>query len=225
MKRTTVRFATLRDMSRVESPPLASLELPVIGSEPRERADAVRNREKVLRAAQCLFARHGVGHVTMEAVAAEAGVGKGTLFRRFGDRASLVRALLSERERAFQDLILRGPPPLGPGASSVERLVAFGRGMVELLEAHGDLLVVAERHALGGRCHSPPYALYRAHVRTLLAQADPAADPEFLADALLAPLSAELYRHLRHERGMSTDDVGEGYERLVRSVVAPSRRP
>jgi AcrR family transcriptional regulator len=52
----------------------------------------------------------------MDAVAAEAGVGKGTLFRRFGDRAGLAVALLDERERDLQAAVLSGPPPLGPGA-------------------------------------------------------------------------------------------------------------
>lgn len=56
---------------------------------PRERADAARNRAKVLAAATKLFAEEGVEAVSMDAVAAEAGVGKGTLFRRFGDKAGL----------------------------------------------------------------------------------------------------------------------------------------
>ena len=63
---------------------------------PKERADAARNRAKVLEAAAELFARHGVESVSMDAVAAAAGVGKGTLFRRFGDKAGLAVALLDE---------------------------------------------------------------------------------------------------------------------------------
>ena len=53
------------------------------------------------------------------------GVGKGTLFRRFGDRAGLARALLDESERRLQDGFLHGPPPLGPGAPPRARLKAF----------------------------------------------------------------------------------------------------
>ena len=56
--------------------------------------------DKVLAAAERLFAERGPCSVSMDAVAAAAGVGKGTLFRRFGDRAGLVQAVLSERERA-----------------------------------------------------------------------------------------------------------------------------
>ena len=123
---------------------LPAIELPVVGAEPPERADAARNRRRILAAAEKLFAENGVSCTSMDAIAAEAGVGKGTLFRRFGDRASLARALLSERDCGFQDAFIRGEPPLGPGAPPAERLVAFGEGMLDLLESHGDLLLAAE---------------------------------------------------------------------------------
>src|SRR4051794_17490432 len=101
-------------------------ELPVLdGLPPRVRADAAKNRELILAAAERLFERRGVDQVSMDQIAHEAGVGKGTLFRRFGARASLARALLDERERRFQDELIRGAPPLGPGAPPAERLVAF----------------------------------------------------------------------------------------------------
>src|ERR1700749_3106317 len=80
--------------------------LPLIDAEPPERADAARNRRAVLDAAARLFARDG---------APEGGVGKGTVFRRFGDRASLARAVLSEQESGLQEALIRGAPPLGPG--------------------------------------------------------------------------------------------------------------
>src|SRR5688500_17713991 len=101
-------------------------ELPVIQAEVPLRADAARNRDKVLAAAGRLFREHGPDCVSMDAVAAEAGVGKGTLFRGFGDRAGLVLALLTEQERRLQEDVIRGPAPLGPGAPPVERLIAFG---------------------------------------------------------------------------------------------------
>src|SRR3954447_2374798 len=93
---------------------LPSIDLPVIGSDPPERADAARNRRRILQAAQKLFAENGAGCTSMAATAAEEGVGKATLFRRVGDRASLARALLSERDGASQEAFIRGEPPLGP---------------------------------------------------------------------------------------------------------------
>src|ERR1700755_897911 len=81
--------------------------LPLINAEPPERADAARNRRAVLDAAARLFARDGATCVTMEAVAAEAGVGKGTVFRRFGARAGLARAVISDVESQLQEAMIR----------------------------------------------------------------------------------------------------------------------
>jgi len=100
-------------------------ELPV--SVPHERGDAARNRLLLLDAARRLIAEHGPEAVTMDDVAAAAGVGKGTLFRRFGSRAGLMLVLLDEDERANQQAFLFGPPPLGPDAPPMDRLIAFGR--------------------------------------------------------------------------------------------------
>src|SRR3954447_5594039 len=92
---------------------------------PPERADAARNRRRVLDAAASLFAERGVDAVTMDDVVAAAGVGKGTLYRRFGDKRGLVAARLDGGEGELQAAILSGPPPLGPGAAPAERLAAF----------------------------------------------------------------------------------------------------
>src|SRR5450759_614817 len=80
-------------LTRVEGR-LALPALPMFGAPRPERADAVRNRLAILEAAEALVARRGAGCVTMDEVACAARVGKGTLFRRFGDRCGLMRALL-----------------------------------------------------------------------------------------------------------------------------------
>ena len=100
----------------------AQLPDPRPSLERRERADAAHNRRRVLAAAEELFASRGARAVTMEDIARAAGVGKGTLYRRFPDRASIAVALLDDHERALQERLLRGPPPLGPGAPPAERL-------------------------------------------------------------------------------------------------------
>ena len=80
----------------------------------------------------------------MDDIAAAAGVGKGTLFRRFGSRAALALAVLSERESAFQEGFIRGEPPLGPGAPPLQRLIAFGEARMDLLADHAEVLAAAE---------------------------------------------------------------------------------
>ena len=97
-----------------ELPTAPEQVLPVLGGETCERADAARNRARILAVAARLFDQRGVENVSMDAIAEAAGVGKGTLFRRFGDRAGLAHSLLNERERELQEELIRGDPPLGP---------------------------------------------------------------------------------------------------------------
>lgn len=175
-------------------------ELLSIGSAPpRERADAARNRVRILDAAERLFARHGVGNVSMDQVAAEAGVGKGTLFRRFGDKAGLAVALLGEREKQLQHEIIQGDPPLGPGAEPRTRLKAFLHAYADLLDAHLDLIHMSETASPGARYRIGAYQLWRRHVAILVRQADPRADADFLAQAILASLAADQRRATRDE--------------------------
>ena len=196
------------------------VELPINGA-PMERADAARNRRLILAAAERLFARNGVACTSMDAIAVEAAVGKGTLFRRFGDRASLALALLDSSECAFQDAFIRGPAPLGPGAPPSERLVAFGRGLLEHLSAHGDLLLAAQTAGTPGqRFDVGPYAAYRAHVTMLIRDAAPDLDAEYTSEALLAPLSAEVVLHQLRGRGMTVPRLAAGWETLARRLTA-----
>jgi AcrR family transcriptional regulator len=198
-------------------------ELPVIGA-PVERADAARNRQRILAAAQKLFARDGVAATSMDAIALEAGVGKGTLFRRFGDRASLALAVLESSERDFQEGFIRGPAPLGPGAPACQRLIAFGHALLTHLAAHGDLLLAAQTAgAPGKRFDAGPHGAYRAHVVTLVREAAPDLDAEYTAEALLAQLGAEVVLHQLRGRGMTLGRLAAGWEALARRVlVAPS---
>ena len=98
--------------------------LPLLG-ESRERRDAAENRQRILAAARRLLEAEGAEALSMDAVAAAAKVGKGTVFRRFGDRAGLTQALIDEYMRDFQDAFMSGPPPLGPGAPAAYLLLVF----------------------------------------------------------------------------------------------------
>ncbi|MGV9678988.1 TetR/AcrR family transcriptional regulator [Nocardia sp. NPDC003482] len=182
---------------------------------PGERADAARNRAKVLHAAAELFRTRDPRAVTMDDIAKAAGVGRGTLYRRYPDVASIALALLDEHERDVQGRLLDGPPPLGPGAPPGERLAAFYAAMVELLETHSHLALGAETG--GARFATGAYGFWYAHVRTLLAEAG-VPQPDRQVDILLAPLAAEVYRHQR-ERGLSAEEIAEGLARLAYSVV------
>jgi AcrR family transcriptional regulator len=197
--------------------PVVQLELPVVEEAPRERADAARNRVKVLAAAEELFARHGPECVSMEAIATAAGVGKGTLFRRFGDRAGLARALLDERERRLQEAMIRGAPPLGPGAPPRERLIAFGRAILDFPDDHRAILVAAD--SSGARYRHPAYSAWRTHVALLLREGDPELDADLVADFLLATLRADLVSYLREGGGMEPERIADGWRALVERLL------
>jgi AcrR family transcriptional regulator len=186
--------------------------LPIAGAR-RERADAARNRARVLEAARELFAERGAANVTMEDVAKRAGVAKGTLFHRFGDRSGLAQALVDEHERALQDALLHGPPPLGPGAPPRERLVAFLDALADLLERHGDWLYASETGRPQARYTTGAYEAWRAHVALLLSQMD--VEDDALAHLLLAPLGAELWVHLRDARGLSAERLRAALHALI----------
>lgn len=193
------------------------MSLPLADPPPRrERADAARNRARVLAAAERLFAEHGATVVSMEDIAREAGVGKGTLYRRYPDRAALAVALLDEHERRLQERLLGGPPPLGPGAPPAPRLAAFYAAMVELLARHLDLALAAETGA--ARYRTGAYGFWRAHVHALVAEAGVDDPDDVLAELLLAPLAVDLHQHLT-ARGADLGALTAALTRLAERML------
>jgi AcrR family transcriptional regulator len=193
--------------------------LPMLEPARQERSDATRNRATILAAAGRLVAADGVDGVTMDCIAHTAGVGKGTLFRHFGDRCGLMRALLDERERTFQEDFIRGPAPLGPGAPPRERLVAFGERMLEHIEIQGDLLAAAENGAPGERLRHNVYATYRAHVTALLRDSGYPGDIDYLADVLLGALVTELVLFQLRDLGLSPEHLRACWAELVGALL------
>ncbi len=158
----------------------------------------MRNRAKILLVTARLFAEQGVDRVTMDQIANAAGVGKGTLFRRFGDKAGLAAALLGAREQELLDA-LNGPPPLGAGAPPGIRLRAFVTAYVRFLDANLDLVHMSETASPGSRYRVGAYARWHEHVRSLVEQARPDLDAHCTAHLLLAGVAADLRRATRSE--------------------------
>ena len=183
-----------------------------------ERADAARNRARILEAARSLFAERGVREVSLEEVARAAGVGKATLVRRFGDRGALFLALLDEHERELQDAVLRGEPPLGPGASPRARLLAFLDALLRLSLEHRELLLASETARPGARLQTGAYAFWHRHVSWLLGESRPPADPDLLAHVLLAAFDAELLTALQ-EQGRDEASVGDAIRAVAEALL------
>ncbi|MFE9453987.1 TetR/AcrR family transcriptional regulator [Streptomyces sp. NPDC006739] len=191
-----------------------------------ERSDAARNRARLLKAAGRLVAEHGAEHVTMEAIAKEAGVGKGTLFRRFADRGGLLLALFAEAEADFQDLCRSGPPPLGPGAPARERLTAFGCALIERIASDADLGSALARQLPRERRYPSETARgYHRHVSTLLGEAGVDGDRDMLAHALLTFVNIEAVDHLRHDCDVPIARLQATWADLVRRMVPADTDP
>jgi polyketide synthase 12 len=188
-----------------------------------ERADAARNRQHLLATAREIIAVQGTEMLTMDALAQRAGLGKGTVFRRFGTRAGIFQALLDDDERDFQQQVLSGRPPLGPGAPPLDRLMAYGRARIYFLIGHRDIA----RAALDGRESVPAGSqtpMSRAHIRFLLGEIRlGAADLDVLATQLTAALDGPLLLYmsaaaLTDATPQVSERLGQGWEDLVQRV-------
>jgi AcrR family transcriptional regulator len=198
-----------------------------LGPSHPERADAARNRRHLLATAREMLAEQGAEKLTMDALAERAALGKGTVFRRFGTRAGIFQALLDDDERDFQQQVLSGPPPLGPGAPPLDRLVAYGQARTGFLVGHREIA----RAALDGKEPVPAgreSPISRMHIRYLLQELRlGAADPDVLALQLTAALDGPLLLYLSGAEGAAeiADRLGAGWEDLVRRVGRPRRGP
>jgi AcrR family transcriptional regulator len=142
------------------------------------------------------MAEVGAARVTMDGLAARGGLGKGTVFRRFGSRAGIFQALLDEEERALQLAVMSGKPPLGPGAPPRDRLIAYGHARVQFLFDNHEIA----RASLDGGQPVPTgreIPLSRIHIRMLLGQIRPdVTDLDVLAIQLTAALDGPLLLQL-----------------------------
>ncbi|MGE5286413.1 MAG: TetR/AcrR family transcriptional regulator [Micromonosporaceae bacterium] len=172
------------------------------GGSRAERADAARNRRAILAATEQLLATHRPQDISMEQVAAAAGVGKGTVFHRFGNRMGLMTALMVERARALEDAVTAGPPPLGEGAPDRERLLAFLAAIIEVISRNKSLLAelahsaglpapAAGQESPDGQDKHPVYSFWHRHISGLIAAQRPGADATLIAHILLGSLHSE----------------------------------
>lgn len=211
-------MCTGSETSRVHGWTLDHLGRPTPGG--IERRDAARNRQRVLDAARELFETRGVTPVTMEEISTRAGVGKGTLYRRYPNKGLLCQALLDEPTRSFQEDVMRELAE--SGEAPLERLEVFFERLVDFMEDNLDLLYGAHTSLNpSDRVSHPAYDWRRWTVLGLLRQAvsrgelAPDLDVDYLATALLAPLDVELYHHQRRTLRLSPDRVSSGLVSLI----------
>lgn len=192
----------------------------------KERSDAARNRRAILDATDALLSASGSEHVSIEEIAAAAGVGKGTIFHRFGSRAELMRELVRERALTLRDAVTDGEPPLGPGAPAPERLLAYFDAMFRLIVDNVELMIAYDNSTSEAQ-EDEINVFWARHIAVLLTEARPDVDAPVLGRLLLGALNPDVV--LQHIRAGQTDRLAQAVRHLVASVVgeppiAASRR-
>lgn len=196
-----------------------------------ERRDAAESRSKVLGAARRLFEERGVDSVSMHEIGRAAGVGQGTLYRRFEHKGALCSALLAEEIESFQDESRRR---IGSRGTALGRLKWFLGRLAKFNDENAPLLGAVRDAAGGGRRiethRNPFYESVRETVMGLLREAfeggeiRPGLDVECLADTLLAALNIDLYLYQRRELEMNRERIVESLRSVVDGLrlVSPS---
>ncbi|GGQ31904.1 TetR/AcrR family transcriptional regulator [Streptosporangium pseudovulgare] len=189
--------------------------------ERRSRKDAARNREAVLAAADALFTRReSPEDVTMADVAAAAGVGKGTLFRAFGDRAGLLRALYEARLEPIREAVEAGPPPLGPATPPQDRVPALLDAVLCFKLDNRRLALALEESGSGSPYQAEHYEWWHGMLHAVLEQIPGLTDGDFNAHALLAATRADLVEYLAGEEGVPRERMRAQLANFVTRFLA-----
>jgi AcrR family transcriptional regulator len=173
----------------------------------------------VLAAADALFADTDAPRtVSMDAIAAAACVGKGTLFRAFGSREGLLDALWNEKLTVLREAVESGEAPLGPETPSRDRIIAILNALLAFKLENCHLLRAREVGSAGLR-QSEHYKWTHDLLRNLIEDAAPGTeDSGYAAHVLLGALSIDLIEELL-ATGRSPEAIRDAQCALVRAVL------
>jgi len=183
------------------------------------RADAVRNRDSLLQAATTLFDKHGVECVTMSAIAKAAGVGKGTLYRHFNDKADLCHALLDEDMRTFQQQTLEH---LRESDSALAQLRWFVAEGAHYVVKHSELLREAALQGGLASLQHPAHLWWRQTIQALLERVQPNGDTAYMADTLYLMLDVRTIRFQRRALNYDVPRIVAGLHLLLDKFAGES---
>ncbi|SOE15890.1 transcriptional regulator, TetR family [Streptomyces sp. 2323.1] len=189
-------------------------------TERKPRKDAARNRAAVLAAADTLFTRcESPADVTMADIATAAGVGKGTLFRAFGDRTGLIRALYEARLEPVREAVEEGPPPLGPATPPLQRVPALLDALLCFKLDNRHLALALEGNGSDSPYRAEHYERWHTLLHVMLEQIPGLTGSAFTAHALLASVRADLVEHLAGQGRVPREELREQLASFTAKVL------
>jgi AcrR family transcriptional regulator len=197
-----------------------------------ERKDAAEHRKLILQTAEKLFDDHGVNAVSMHQIAKTAGIGQGTLYRRYTHKGDLCLDLIQNFSHEFVEQIERYLKEHRQ-LTAEERLGGVLDRWIDTIEKKSELIMTVEAHQLKGSeesrastfFQSPLYRFVRDRMSELLTEIaerrpDSEADPTLTAHSLICAMAPHGYFHMKHEKHFSTDQMKHNYRRLCRLPVS-----
>lgn len=191
--------------------------------ERRERRDAAENRRQILAAARQLFAEHGIDQTSMNEIARAAGVGVGTLYRRYAHKGQLCEALLMDDLQAFRARVERALAQRQASEPALELLGWLIDELLAMVERHVPLLAAIQDAAVGPRrteiFEQPFYRWLHEQLAALLGRALAAGEAgdlqvDVVADAIQAATAPPLFVFQKEQRGLSREQIGAALRRL-----------
>jgi AcrR family transcriptional regulator len=191
----------------------------------KERKDAAEHRRLILQKAQTLFTEHGVDGVTMHQIAKSAGIGQGTLYRRYAHKGELCLDLMQENSQRLCDEI-KSYVEYNKALPINERLAMIIQICLDFVDKHSSWLASIQAPTCEGRkslmYQSAVYQTLHSVFQELLSDTtslnDSRKDPAFVADMILASMTPELFLFMQRDRGYSKEEIKH---RLVSTYIDP----
>ena len=211
----------------------------------QERRDAAEHRQRILEVAGRLFAERGAEAVSMHQIAQAAGIGQGTLYRRYSHKGEICLDLMRERHEQFMEdiVLLSRTMAESPALARLDNVLAH---CVAFLEEQGALLMPVasverrfrvfddhndcEDSRQGASYTMPIYVWLHGLFSELLQQAvewgevAPLNIP-FTSDTILATLNPLFYRFQRQERNLSSEQILQGLRHIYIDGLKPLPKP
>lgn len=213
----TERSGSMRMQKAVSARLLQPKAQPIL-----ERADAAKNRQRILVAVRRLLDDKPFEDIKMQDVAKAAGVGQGTLYRRFANKSELSEALFAEDLDVFREHTEQHLEDGAQDTSALERLEWLVAQKIRFIDAHLQLFLASHESVGSARfdCFKKDHHLWMVErVRALLSEAQGGGETDlcdvaFATDALLAAFSPPLLAYQRQELGFSLERVIGGVTEL-----------